>query len=117
MDADNDKTDKLKYIEASLKLSNASTLELSIDGMGTKRPYYSLYKLHHYISVSMGYDKNSYKLSENQNSLKKDESGNNIVVSDKYEEVSNYPIESDPGPDLEAFAEKLKTIEKAVEEK
>jgi len=117
VEAEDYTTDKLNYIVASIKLPDSGLFNLTIDGMGVKQPYYSLYKLRHIVDISVSYEGDSYHVSGEKNSYQVIEKDNKITILDEYEEASVSPIESDTGPDMEVFLEKLDSMSRTVERK
>ena len=124
--AKDEKTDVINYLVASVKLPDSGLLELKVDGMGTKRPFYSRYKLRpfysrykliHTIVLTNSYDSTIFRLSGNGGSFEISEKDNKIIIKDAYNEQSESPIESDPGPNLEQFWDRLDAMSSVVERK
>lgn len=115
--ADLEQREKINYMQGSVGLKDGSILELTIDGTGVKRPYYSRYKLKHSISIENTYNGTDFQLLEDTGLFRILEEGNKIILQDQYEEQSESPIESDTGPDLEALSERLSTMGSVVERK
>ncbi len=115
--ADEEKTDVINYLVASVKLPDSGLLELKVDGTGTKRPFNSRYKLVHSLALTLIFDGTIFRTSGTDNSYETTEKDNKIIIREEYTQVSEAPIELDPGPDLDQFADKLNAMSKAVERK
>lgn len=115
--AKDEKTDVINYLVASVKLPDSGLLELKVDGMGTKRPFYSRYKLIHTMVLTNSYDSTIFRLSGNGGSFEISEKDNKIIIKDAYNEQSESPIESDPGPNLEQIWDRLDAMGSVVERK
>jgi hypothetical protein len=113
--AELDKTETMNYLISSFKLPDSGLVELKVDAMGTKRPYYSRYKLVHSLDLTLSFDTTIFRRSGNEDSFEISEKDNKIIVQDKYEEQSQSPIESDPGPHIDDFSDRLSAMSRAVE--
>lgn len=114
---EDEKTDVINYLVASLKSPDLGLLKLKVDGMGTKRPYYSHYKLIHTLVLTNSYDGTIFRLAGDGGSFEISEKDNKIFIKDAYNEQSESPIESDPGPNLEKFRDRLDAMSSVVERK
>lgn len=113
--AEFEKTETINYLISSFKLPDSGLVELKVDGIGTKRPYYSRYKLVHSLDLTLSFDSTIFRRSGNEDSFEISEKDNKIIVKDKYEEQSQSPIESDPGPHIDNFSDRLSALIRAVE--
>lgn len=116
-EAEENSTEKINYLTASIKLPDMGLFELNVNGTGTKRPYYSLYKLVHSLSMNLSFDRESYQLADTQGDFESEEKNGKIILRNEYEEVSESPIESDPGPDLLQLSDHLNAMAGAVKRK
>jgi hypothetical protein len=117
VEAEKDRTDKYNYLKSSFDLSGTASVELSIDGVGTRRPYYSKYKLVHYVTLNLNFDGSKYQLTGGEHAFQTQEKNGRIVVSNTFEESSESPIDEDTGPSLAEFSEQLNAMKKVVQKK